>query len=398
MKRLLLLLILFLTVVVVTPILIGEKGYILISIGDSAIETTVITAIITLALCFFALALTFKFFRGGVNFSFKAWNKIAFASRRKALKDFNKGIAAYVLGDYKQAEHLLAKSAEGSTFELIAYLVAADAAQKQALKPNTDHYLGLLDKTANTFKDAGLEAVLIKVKLLMGQKNYPLARTVIDEHHKHIGHDARLLKLEIELSIVEQRFDYVIKQLNTAQKQKSISSDTITLWQQQAFYGAFNDQIKQHDSTALIEYWQQLPKKTRQSETVVITYCQVLAENQINEPLAKILLPIIKKGNAVSLLKAIRTLPITHDNNLMAAAQKHLHSEPSNALWLSLVAHFAAAAQQWQLAEKAFNSLVSLEDKSYDKIDLLVFSQVLEQQGQLDKANQALRKIHTLAC
>ena len=49
MKRLLLLLILFLSVVVVTPMLIGEKGYILISIGDSAIETTVITAIITLA-------------------------------------------------------------------------------------------------------------------------------------------------------------------------------------------------------------------------------------------------------------------------------------------------------------------------------------------------------------
>jgi HemY protein len=394
MKRLLLLLILFLSVVVVTPMLIGEKGYILISIGDSAIETTVITAIITLALCFFTLALIIKFFRGGVNFSFKAWNKIAFASRRKALKDFNKGIAAYVLGDYKQAEHLLAKSADGSTFEHIAYLVAADAAQKQALKPNTDHYLGLLENTTTSIKETGLEAIIIKVKLLMGQKNYQLARTIIDEHHKHIGHDARLLKLEIELSLIEQRFDYAIKQFNAAQKEKSISIETITLWQQQAFYGAFNQQIKQHDSSALVEYWQQLPKKIKQNEVVIMTYCQVLAENQINEPLAELLLTIIKKGNALSLLKALRTLPITHDDSLMAAAQKHLHNQPNNALWLSLVAHFAAASKQWSLAEKAFNSLVNLEEQQYDKIDLLTFSQVLEHQGQLDKANQVLRKIH----
>lgn len=394
MKRLLLLLILFLAVVVVTPILIGEKGYILIAIGDFAIESTVITAIITLALIFFALVLTIKFFRGGLNFSFAAWNKIAFASRRRAHRDFNKGIAAYVLGDYKQAEHLLAKSAEASSFDHIAYLVAADAAQKQALKPNTDHYLALLEQTPSTVKDAGLDAVLIKIKLLIGQKNYPQARAVIDEHHKYIGHDARLLSLEIELSLIEQRFDYVIKQLSSAQKQKSISTDTITLWQQQAFYGAFNGQIKQHDNNALLEYWQQLPKKVKQSETVLFTYCQVLAENQVNEPLAKLLLPVIKKGAAIKLLKALRTLPITHDNSLMAAAQKNLHNEPHNALWLSLVAHFATASQQWPLAEKAFNSLLNLEDKQYDKIDLLAFSQVLEHQGQLEKANQVLRKIH----
>ncbi|MGB2742656.1 MAG: heme biosynthesis HemY N-terminal domain-containing protein [Cognaticolwellia sp.] len=394
MKRLLLLLVLFLAVVIITPMLIGEKGYILIAIGDFAIESTVITAIITLSLCFLILLITIKFFRGGFSFGFAAWNKIAFASRRRALRDFNKGIAAYVLGDYKQAEHLLAKSADTSSLEHIAYLVAADAAQKQALKPNTDHYLNLLEKTTNTLKESGLEAVLIKIKLLIGQQNYQQARTVIDQHHKHIGHDARLLRLEIELSLIEQRFDYVIKQLSIAQKQKSITSQTIMQWQQQAFYGAFDNQIKQHDNNALVEYWQQLPKKTKQSETVVLAYCKVLAENQVNEPLATLLLPIIKKGTEINLLKAVRTLPITHAEKLMAAAQKHLHSEPQSALWLSLVAHFATASLQWSLAEKAFNSLVNLENKQYDNIDLLVFSQVLEHQGLLEKANQVLRKIH----
>lgn len=220
MKRLLVVVLLFLTAVALSPVLIGEKGYILIAMGDLTIESTVVTASIMLILSFVALLMVLKFFRGGLNFSFAAWNKIAFASRRKAVRDLNKGIAAYVLGDYKQAEHLLAKSAEASSFEHIAYLIAADAAQKQALRPNTDHYLALLEQKSNTLKTAGLEAVLIKIKLLIGQQNYAQARKVIDEHHKHIGHDARLLSLEVALSLIEQRFDYVIKQLNAAKKTK----------------------------------------------------------------------------------------------------------------------------------------------------------------------------------
>ena len=392
--KLLLLVLLFLSAIAISPILIGEKGYILIAMGDLTVESTVVTATIMLTLAFIALLMVLKFFRGGLNFSFAAWNKIAFANRRKALRDLNKGIAAYVLGDYKQAEHLLAKSAEASSLEHIAYLVAADAAQKQGLKPNTEHYLALLEQKTNTLKLAGLEAILIKIKLLIGQQNYAQARQVIDEHHKHIGHDARLLSLEIELSLIEQRFDYVIKQLNAAKKQKSIDGQTITRWQQQAFYGAFNSLVKQQDNTALMEFWQQLTKKDKHNEVIVLAYCRVLAENQINQPLAKLLLPILKKGADTRLLASVRTLPITQADSLMAAAQKHLHSEPHNALWLSLVAHFATASQQWSLAEKAFNSLVNLEGQPYDKVDLLAFSQVLEQQGQLDKANQVLRKIH----
>ena len=395
MIKIIILIIFIISLVAVAPTLISDPGYMQISFGETVIESTVVAGVIMLILIFVILMISIKFFRGGLNFSFAAWNKIAFASRRRALKYFNIGIAAYVLGDYKQAEHLLAKSStNASSFEHIAYLVAADAAQKQALKPNTDHYLSLLEQTTSSLKDAGLEAVLIKIKLLIGQHNYSQARAVIDQNHKHIGHDARLLSLEIELSLIEQRFDYVIKQLNSAQKQTSINLKTITQWQQQAFYGAFNSQIKQHDSNALMDYYQQLPKKVKQSETIVFTYCQVLAENQVNAPLAKLLLPIIKKGAAIDVLKAFRTLPITQADELMAAAQKHLHSAPQNPLWLSLVAHFATASQQWSLAEKAFNSLVDLEEKQYDKVDLLTFSHVLEHQGQLEKANQVLRKIH----
>jgi HemY protein len=193
MKKLIVWILIFFAAVAISPLLINEKGYILIAIGDLTIESTVVTAGIMLTLLFIALAFSLKLIRGSLRFGFRGWNKIAFANRRRGLKDFNRGIAAFILDDHQQAEHLLAKAAEPSNFPRTAYLLAAAASSKQSLRSNTNHYLGLLAQEDHTIKTSGLESILVTIKLLMVQEDFAQARTIIDEHHKHVGHDARLL-------------------------------------------------------------------------------------------------------------------------------------------------------------------------------------------------------------
>jgi HemY protein len=396
MKRIILWIILILTffiVIAVSPALISEKGYILISMGDLIIELTVVSAIIMLTVLFFALALLLKFVRGSLRFGFRSWNKIAFASQRRGLKDLNRGIAAFILDDHQQAEHLLAKAAEPSKFPRTAYLMAAAASSKQSLRSNTNHYLGLLAQEDHTVKSSGLESILVTIKLLILQDDFAKARTIIDEHHKHIGHDARLLSLEIELSLHEKRFDYVVEQLVSARKQKTISDEKIAQWEATAFYGAFNEKIRQESKDALAQVWQKLARKLKQHEAILFAYCQVLAENNITESLNKILLPVIKKGADLHFLQNIRQLPISSADELISAVQKHLHQDQHSGKWLSCLANLAAQAQQYSMAEKAFNSLVNLDGVQYDATDLKAFAHVLEQQGEYQKANQVLNKM-----
>jgi HemY protein len=393
MKKLILWILIFFAAVAISPLLINEKGYILIAMGDLTIESTVVTVGIMLTLLFVALAFSLKLVRGSLRLGFSGWNKIAFANRRRALKDFNRGIAAFILDDHQQAEHLLAKAAEPSMFARTAYLMAAAASSKQSLRSNTNHYLSLLAQEDHTIKTSGLESILVTIKLLMLQEDFTQARTIIDEHHKHIGHDARLLSLEIELSLHEQRFNYVIEQLVSARKQKTITDEKIAQWEAIAFYGAFSDTIRQESNDSLAQMWQKIARKLKQRESILLAYCQVLAEHKIIEPLNKILLPVIKKGVDDAFLKKIRQLPISATDELMSAVQKHLHHDPHSGKWLSCLANLAAKAQQLPMAEKAFNSLVNLEGKQYDSIDLLTFSHVLEQQGEYKKANQVLNKI-----
>ncbi len=395
MKRLIILLLLFFAAVAISPILIGEKGYILIAMGNTTIESTVVTASIMLLLTFIALAMSLKLFKGGISVSLSAWNKIVFAGQRKGIRQLNQGIAAYALGDYQQAEHLLVKSAEPSKAQQIAYLLAASAADKQGLTTNSQHYLNQLQEYNQNLKDVGLESILVAIDLLIKHQAYPQARELLDQHHKLIGHDDRLLALELDLSLIEKRFSYVVEQLKLARKSKIFSEQRVADWEAQAFYGTFNEQIAKQDTQALQQYWDNLGRKIKQRAAVVLAYCKVLAKHKIHQPLSKILLPVIKKGSNEHLLKAIRQLPLTHCDELILAVQKHLHYDQHNAKWLSTLAHLCAADRQWPTATKAFNTLVHLPGQQYDKIDLLTFAKVLEQQGELTKANEILNKALT---
>lgn len=396
MKRIAALAIIFIVAVAISPMLIGEKGYILIAMGDYTIESTVITAGILLFVTFILLLVVSKVFKGGVHFSLSTWRKVRYANKRKAYRQFQQGIASYVLGDHQQAEHLLVKSAEPTEFTQTAYLLAASAADKQGLKDNTQHYLKQISDGQLAVKETGLESVLITLRLLLNHNDKEQARALLDKYHKYIGHDHRMLALEIELSLLEKRYFHVVDKLNSARKQPAISDQQISQWEHVAFQGAFEQKITEHDQQALHEYWNSLSRKIKQRDEVLMAYCHVLAKHGINDPLNKLLLPLVKKGSSEYQLKKLRLLPLTAVDELIVATQKHLHHNQHSAVWLRTLAHLAAKNSQWDKAEKAFNALMHLEGEPADKLDLLTFAQVLETTQKPEQAIAALRKAATM--
>jgi len=403
MIRIILGLVIFLAAMAISPFLIDEKGYILIAMGDLTIELTVLSAGIMLTLLFIALIISLKLLRGGLNFSFGTWNKIAFAGQRRAIANFNKGLAAYMLEDYSQAEELFSKSAIPSKRKQSAYLLAASASAKQALDSNTNHYLALLDKETTKLKDVGLESVIVNIKLLMNQdkaETYEKARAIINENHKQIGHDPRLLALEIDLCLIEQRFDQAIQYLVSARKEKTITDARVKEWEKTAFYLSFTHSIVKHDKDTLQSNWQGLSRKVKQREGVLLAYCSVLAEHEITEPLNKLLIPLFKKSPSSEFLKQIRDLPIKQADELIAIVQKQLHKNVHSGKWLSCLGHLALVSGQFSMAEKAFGSLLKLEDEDYgvqyDLKDLQALAKAHSYQGQYQAANDIWLKASTL--
>lgn len=390
MKNLILFILLFLLAVAISPILIGEKGYILIAMGNITIESTVVTASVLLFFTFIALFIMLRVVKGGVNFSFGAWRKFSLASQRKAKRDFRKGIASYILGDYKSAETLSVKSAEPISNEDVAYLIAADSAQKQGDKVNTLHYLQYLESSENTKHN--IESALIRLNTLLALEEYDKARKLLNEYHRHLGHEPRLLALEISLSLAELRFDSAIEHLVRARKDKNISEREVCHWEQKAFSGQFNLIIREQSNEALQKYWQDLPRKVKQRETVIACYAHVLAKNSIQQGLSKVLLPLIKPGTNVELLRSLRDLPLIKADDVIANVQKIVQKQPENGVWLSYLGHVAGQTKDWDMAGKAFHSLAQLEHYHMDKQDYLMFSNALVAQNKVQEANATLYK------
>lgn len=394
MKRLILIICLgllgVLVAIAVGPMLIDGKGYITVVSGDTAYQTTILSAVYLLTALFLVLLAVLFVLRGGLRFSLGGWHKLTRASQRRALRNFNKGITAYVIDDYSQAEQLLAKSAQLPQFEQTAYLLAAAAADKQ--DSGSSHYLERVSTDKHFIKNAGLEGVLVKVKLFIGQGQHDKARELIDNYHKYIGHDARLLALEIDLCLIEQRFEAAIEHLKSARKQKTITRERISAWERDAFAGIFNDTISQADQNALFAYWKKLSRKIQQSEPVLLAYCRVLAENKLNEALADILLPVLKKDPGQPLLRAFQTFPVHQAELLIAQVQKQLGKHQQEAKWLSYLGHLAFNSEQWQMSERAFNSLLALEPISYDASDLEALACVLSKQEKFEQANKILTR------
>lgn len=404
MIRFIVIIVLFFAVLALSPILLGDPGYILIAVGENIFELTVYAAFFWLGAIFVIGFFTYKIVRGGFKISFKAWHTVAFASRRRGIANFNKGLTAYMLEDYQTAEQLFAKSAEPAKRQQSAYLLAAAASAKQEVDENTNHYLTLLEQETAKSKVTDLASIIVKIKLLMNQKRndaYKKARALIDDNHKNIGHDARLLALEIDLCLIEKRFEAAVDYLTSARKNKAINDESVQAWEEEAYYGAFNDIIKQQDQASLQTYWQAIKGKIKQREAVLFSYCQVLAEQNITEPLTKLITPVLKKRPNARFLKRLRSLPIKQSEPLIAIVQKHLHGDNQNAQWLSCLGHLAVMSEQWSMAERAFGSLMKLEanlkERQYDKEDLQAFAKALSEEGQHQAANEVWVKLSLLS-
>ncbi|MCJ8319448.1 MAG: heme biosynthesis protein HemY [Colwellia sp.] len=399
MMRFILITLLILAIIAIAPMLISEPGYIAIAMGGKIIELTVYTAVFWFAVTLILTLLSIHLLKRGFRFSFGGWRKIAFASHRRAIKDFNKGIAAYVLGDYQQAEHLLAKSAEPALQQQTAYLLAASAAEKQNLRPNTQHYLNLLEEHTsgqNTIKTAGLESIIVKLQLLISHNEHAKARAIIDKYHKHVGHDVRLLQLEIDLCLTEKRFEPAIQHLVSARKQKDFNQKSLSQSEAIAFNGMFKELLQQHDQQTLANYWQKLPKKVKQREAILFAYCRILADNSILAPLEELLLPALKKDASESFIQQLTCLPLDKTANkaesLISAVQKHLHKNQDSIKWLTALGHLALASGQWPMSDKAFHRLFTIEGYQIKNRDLIASAKALSEQSKHQQANELLRK------
>lgn len=380
MIRLFLLLVIIGAAMVCGPLLAGNKGYVLIAIGDYTIEMTVISAGILALLLYGVLwcteRLLLRLFH--IKGSTRRW--FTERRRRKARERTLAGTLALAEGQFQQAETLMRKSAPDSDQALLNYLSAAEAAQAQGQTERRDAYL---QQAAEQHPRASLAVSLIRARLLLRQKQYSEAETLLqslDQAHPQHAVIQQLLK---ECYLALGHWSQLLALLPQLSKRKQLSADELQQLQQQIYPPLFTERAASAGRDGVMALWQELPRALRQDATTQAAAAMALIGLGDEVQAQEILLDGVRRALSPSLLAVVPQLQQPAPK-LLAQLQKSEQSAEPSADLLQAIGILLLRQREMEQAQAYLERAVALQPQA---TAYRALAELMEQQRLFEKAN-----------
>ncbi len=341
MKLVKYLLILFLVVIVLafSPMIIDERGYVLISWNNTVLEGSLmsfsimaVVGVLAAVIVFYILRCLFKLYANTrLGFSFRSENK--------KLVNLQQGIWANLTGDHATSYKLLAKSNVPDGWQGISKAIAAKSAMAQGDKSKALDLLSELDGSdkiyaAELFVESG-ESEIAKEMLLpvaADKKRTPLE-----------------LRLYSQLLLQEKEWDKLTELLPKLDKKQLLSENEWQVLFQQYFNDIGSDDIKSKFKALN----RSLQKKAESM------YIQAMLTTKNAPEVIPQLIKMLKKEQFEQLLK-ILIVPVNYVClELKKAVQNALKKQPEQQDLLLCLAYIAKAEQDHDLAAKIFKSVLN---------------------------------------
>ena len=380
MIRLFLLLVIIGAAMVCGPLLAGNKGYVLIAIGDYTIEMTVISAGILALLLYGVLwcteRLLLRLFH--IKGSTRRW--FTERRRRKARERTLAGTLALAEGQFQQAETLMRKSAPDSDQALLNYLSAAEAAQAQGQTERRDAYL---QQAAEQHPRASLAVSLIRARLLLRQKQYSEAETLLqslDQAHPQHAVIQQLLK---ECYLALGHWSQLLALLPQLSKRKQLSADELQQLQQQIYPPLFTERAASAGRDGVMALWQELPRALRQDATTQAAAAMALIGLGDEVQAQEILLEGVCRSLSPYLLAVVPQLQQPAPK-LLAQLQKSEQSAEPSADLLQAIGILLLRQREMEQAQAYLERAVALQPQA---TAYRALAELMEQQRLFEKAN-----------
>lgn len=239
---------------------VNDSGYILITVADWTVQTSVVFFVTALVLLFISLYLCLR----GL---FRLWNMPSDMKRWRTYRQqhmseqyLTRGLLALVEGRWKKAEEDLIKGAKYSGTPLVNYLCAARAAQRQGNVEQRDHYL----KLAQAENPATETAIwLTQAELQMNQQQTELALATLTHLHEESSNQKQVKMMLLDTYTRLKAWKDVLKILPDIQRYKLLSRENVVARQLEAYAGLLREAGDAVDKKALERIWLDIPKKLR---------------------------------------------------------------------------------------------------------------------------------------
>ena len=368
MIKLFLLLGLLVVGIIAGPFIYDKLGYVLISLGNWTVETTLPGLVVAILLFWllwegtkWLLTKAFRLSKGSFDL-FGSWQ-----SRRQQVA-FTKGLVALDEQNFHEAQKQLEKAAKADAFSGVDLLAAAQA----ALRLNqTDKARELWQKAARQ-PATELAATLNLVRLALKQENHAEALRLLEGlHDKHKDHPSVVAHWAEALAGLNRWHELKDKLKGW---KKHLGMERYDHWMRAAALGTFAEIASKEGANELKARWQTLPRSARKDPAQQAAYVRQLISQDMHNDAVEALVSFLDapEPGLLALFKDIRAKQPTA---ALKKLENWLKQDDANIAVLSALGHLAYNAGEYRLAERVITRRLNLQQ---DKTDMLLLAQIKE--------------------
>lgn len=363
----------------------GNKGYVLISLGNYTVESSVTSAVI-LAVLFYGALLIVEWLLGRVfGLRRKTLGWYGSRRRRKANQQTVAATLAMAEGHYSQAEKLMLKGASNSDTPLLNYLSAAKAAQARGDDVRRDQYL---QKAQEENPKAELALTLTQTQLQIEQGQYDTALAMLESVYALNPRHPMVLDQLRQVHQAREDWAALIDLIPVLHKVGKLTPKQEEDLLQQAWRGRLNAASGALETLRPI--WQELPRKLRQDPDLLAAYGDRLRQLGADNEAAELWLDALRKQVSPQLLARLPKLKLDSYQPMLTLLQK-IQDQPGVD---------ATLAQVYLLAGQLDDAQRLLEQEAAKAPNAAVYhalGQVMDKRRLTNKANEYYRQALQLA-
>ncbi|ELM3615396.1 heme biosynthesis protein HemY [Aeromonas sobria] len=363
----------------------GNKGYVLIALGNYTIESSVTSAVILAVLFYGALLLT-EWLLGrvfGLRRKTQGW--YGSRRRRKANQQTVAATLAMAEGHYSQAEKLMIKGASNSDTPLLNYLSAAKAAQARGDDARRDQYL---QKAQEENPKAELALTLTQTQLQIEQGQYDTALAMLESVYALNPRHPMVLDQLRQVHLARQDWSTLCDLIPALHKVGKLTPKQEEDLLQQAWSGRLQQAASSLETLKAV--WQDLPRKLRLEPELLACYGDLLRQLGADNEAATLWQEALRKQAVPQLLARLPKLKLDNYQPLLALLQKQ-QGQPNVD---------TALAQLYLLAGQLDDAQTLLEQEVVSAPSAAAYhalGQLMDKRRLTNKANEYYRQALMLA-
>lgn len=356
MKKLifkLLFIVVVLIALIAAPAMVDNKGYVLISMGNLVVETSVVALGIMLLGAIVIWMLASMLFGRVIRFTRFSGSWFGGRAARKKQRAFYRSIQALAEGEWDAATKA-AEIAEQGEFEGVNYLVSAQAAVARGRQDTATRKLN----EAAEYPSSALAARVTLARMALAAQQPKDALAELDKLDDKQKATRPAITLRVQALAESNQWATLESELDGYKK---VLGDQYTVWSKQIAKGRLAEVASKQGAIQLKTFWESLPRKQRNDVGYQAAYAEQLLAQGMHQEAQSVLLGWQKRGPQAAFLPLLKQLALPNPAPTIQALEKWIKADEENAELYRILGQVAYRANDLALANKALQKAMKLQ-------------------------------------